>query len=63
MESVTLLNIELGKGLAPEPMLTYCQLNPQEQTAVLSKLKCKILHSRKCIWKFAFKMAAILFTP
>ena len=37
--------------LLPEPMKTYCQLDPQEQISVKSELKCKTYHSRKCIWK------------
>ena len=35
----------------PEPMLTYCQLNLQEQTSVKFKLKYKTLHSWKCMGK------------
>ena len=40
-------------GVKPlhKPMLTYCQLNPQEQTSVKFESTYKTFHSRKCIWE------------
>ena len=35
----------------PEPMLTYCQIDPQEWTSMKFKSKHKTFHSWKCIWK------------
>ena len=35
----------------PEPTLTYCQLDPWEQTSVKFEPKYKPFHSWKCIWK------------
>ena len=35
----------------PEPMLTYCQLDPKEQTSVKFESKYKIFRSRQSIWK------------
>ena len=35
----------------PEPILTYYQLDPQEQISVKFKSTHKTFHSRKCIWK------------
>ena len=40
-----------GAKPLPEPMLIYCQLDPQEQTSMKSESKYKIFRSRKCIWK------------
>ena len=37
----------------PEPMLTYCQLNPQKHISVKFYLKCKHFHSRRCICKLS----------
>ena len=34
-----------------EPMLGYCQVDPQEQTSVKFISKFIHFHSRKCIWK------------
>ena len=34
-----------------QPMLPYCQLDPQEQTSVKFESKYKLFHSWKCIWK------------
>ena len=34
-----------------EPMLYYCQLEPQEQTSLKLYLKFEHFHSRKCVWK------------
>ena len=34
-----------------KPVLTYCQLDPWEQTSVKFESKYKTFHSRKCIWK------------
>ena len=41
----------LGTKPLPEPMQTFCQLKPWEQTSVKFKSKYKTFHSRKCIWK------------
>ena len=35
----------------PEQMLTYCQLDHQEQTLVKFESQYKTFHSRKCTWK------------
>ena len=40
-----------GAKSLPELMLTYCQLDPEEQTSVKFKSKYKTFHSRKCTWK------------
>ena len=42
-----------GAKLLPEPILTYCQLDPKEkeQTSVKFKSKYKKFNPRKCIWK------------
>ena len=40
-----------GAKPLPKPMLTFCQFDPQEQTAVEFQSKCRTFHSRKCIWK------------
>ena len=47
----------------PEPILTYYQFYPWEQTSVKSKSKQKIFHWRKCIDTVVCKAAAILFRP
>ena len=39
----------IGAKPLPKPMLTYCQLDPKEQTSFVSKYKT--LNSRQCIWK------------
>ena len=41
----------LGAKPLPEPMLTYHQLHPQEQTSKKSESKYKTFHSQKCISK------------
>ena len=35
-----------------KPMLSYYQLDPQEQTSVKFQSKYKPFHSQKCIWKY-----------
>ena len=40
-----------GAKPLPEPIMTYCQLDPYEQTSVKIKWKYKTFHSWKCIWK------------
>ena len=35
-----------------KPMLSYCQLDPKEQTSVKFQSKYKNFHSWKCIWKY-----------
>ena len=40
-----------GSQPLPEPMMTVCQLDPQEQTSVKLESKYKTLHSWKCSWK------------
>ena len=35
----------------PEPILTFCQLDAQEQTSVKFESKCKTFHSWKFVWK------------
>ena len=34
-----------------DPMLPYCQLNPEEHLSVKTYLKFTSFHSRKCTWK------------
>ena len=46
-----------GAKSLPEPMLTYCQLDPQEQISVKFHSKYKIFHSRKCIWTYRLRDA------
>ena len=41
----------IGAKPLSEPMLYYCQLDPQEQTSVKLYSKFKYFHSGKCIWK------------
>ena len=53
------LRLDGAKPLS-EPMMEYCWLDPLEQTAVKFWLEFKHFHSRKCIWNFVLKMAAIL---
>ena len=50
----------LGAKPLPEPMLTYCQLDPLEQTSVNFKSKYEVFHSWKCIWKCRLRNGAIL---
>ena len=38
----------------PVPKLTYCQLDPQEQTIVNFKLDCRYLDSVKCSFKMSY---------
>ena len=38
-----------GAKPLPEPLLTYCQLDSQEQTSVKFESQNKTFHSRKCI--------------
>ena len=38
--------------------VTYCQLDPKEQTSVKFEPKRKGFHSRKCIWKCRLQMMA-----
>ena len=40
-----------GAKPLPEPMLTYCQLNPWKETSVQSESKFKTFNSWKCIGK------------
>ena len=40
-----------GAKPLPKSKLSYCQLDPWEQTSVKFESKCKTFHSRKCIWK------------
>ena len=40
-----------GAKPIPEPMLTFCQLDPWEQTSVKCESKYKSFHSWDCIWK------------
>ena len=35
-----------------KPMLGYCQLDPYEYISVKFESRYKIIHSRKCIWKY-----------
>ena len=42
----------LGAKPLPEPMLTYCQLNPSEKTSGKFESKYKTFHSWKRIWKY-----------
>ena len=39
-----------GAKPLPEPMLTYCQLDPWELTSAKFESKYKSFHSGKCIW-------------
>ena len=39
-----------GTKPLPEPMLTYCQLDPWEQNSLKFELKYETVHSQKCIW-------------
>ena len=41
---------QFGNGLLPEPMLTSCQLEPQEHISMESSLKFKYFPSRKWVW-------------
>ena len=36
----------------PEPIITYCQLDPWEQTSVKVESKYNDFQSKKCIWKY-----------
>ena len=36
-------------------MLSYCHLDPNEQTSVKCQLKYKNFHSRNCIWKYRLR--------
>ena len=47
-----------GKPLS-EPMLTYCQWDPEEQTSVKFECKYKTFHSWKCTLNVVCEMAAI----
>ena len=50
-----------GAKPLPEPILTYCQLYPEEQTSVKFKSKYKAFHSWNHIWKnVVCEMASIL---
>ena len=40
-----------GAKPLPEPVLTYCQVDPCEQTSVKFESKCKTFQSWKCIRK------------
>ena len=39
----------------PETILTYCQLDPKEQTSLNFKSKCNDFNSRKFYWKYYFQ--------
>ena len=45
----------------PESMLTYCQLDPQEQTSMTFSTNLRTFHSRKCIWKCRLQIGGHLF--
>ena len=44
-----------GAKPLPEPMLTYCQLDPKKQTSVKFESQYKIFHSWKCIWRYRLR--------
>ena len=48
-----------GKPLL-EVMLTYCHLDPKEQTSVKFEIRQNDLHSRKHIWQHYMQMLSIL---
>ena len=48
--SVNWVSIGSGNGLAPEPMLPYCQLDPWEQLQWNSNRNMKKNNSSKCVW-------------
>ena len=45
----------IGAKPLPEPMLTYCQLDPYQQTSVKFESEYKTFHSRICIWKYRLR--------
>ena len=52
-----------GTKPLPEPMFTYCRLDPQEQISVKFESKYKAFHSTDAFECIICNMSVILFSP